>query len=613
MIQNASFQRKVIYLGLIALLMIPLYVIGQPATKVQSNPGGRLAQLRTEYDLAPAELGEINPASESMKLATLGMRGVAASILWLKTNHYKKTEDWEKFVGAVKQMTKLQPNFVSVWEFQSHNLSYNISVEHDDYRFRYLWVKKGIEFLLEGTRYNRREPKLYGQAGWFLGQKVGRPDEYRQFRRLFPEDKDFHNTLNAHVHMDDARGGRENKPDNWLTSRLWYQNAYSIIQTGAGRLRGTAPHIFYAHGPKTLMNYADAIESEGILDEHAEYAWKRAGDAWVQFGDRVVPHTSGIRFRLNDLEQARLDADRLAQEFEDFLPGLREGIRQEKIDALSPADRKAFDMPYEEIIVAPTSVQMRQVRAEQAIMVNEQEAAQRAPKDKKAKAIKLANDLAEQREEARKIEGYQENVNYAYWMARCEIEQLNETVSARNDVYNAKEAMERAELLLAKQLFESAWDKWAKLFNDHPELVNQLTEDDLFEDIQHYVRLLGQLDEEIPEDFALRPILEKYDRGPAPDPSEAPLARPGDPLPNTPGYSPPPTEPHGPGAEPKPVESEAPEDKEEKKPAEDKPAEDKPAEEEKPEGDAPAEKPEGEESVDDKPAEPAAESDTSDE
>ena len=115
------------------------------------------------------------------------MRGVAANILWTKANEYKRTENWEALVATVNQMAKLQPNFVSVWEFQSHNLSYNISVEQDDYRFRYRWVKKGIDFLIQGTRYNRREPRLFWTVGWYTGQKFGRADEHKQFRRLFRE------------------------------------------------------------------------------------------------------------------------------------------------------------------------------------------------------------------------------------------------------------------------------------------------------------------------------------------------------------------------------------------------------------------------------------------
>ena len=111
MIQNVAFQRKVLYLAIMALLMIPLYMIGHPAAgdpmAQNSTPGGKLSQLRTEYALSQAELGEIDPASETMKLATLGMRGVAANILWTKANEYKKKENWEGMIAVVNQMAKL--------------------------------------------------------------------------------------------------------------------------------------------------------------------------------------------------------------------------------------------------------------------------------------------------------------------------------------------------------------------------------------------------------------------------------------------------------------------------------------------------------------------------
>ena len=80
---NKSFQRKVIYIALMALLLVPLSCISRPATP-GPNPdeGGILARKRTEYNLSQAELGEIDPASETMKLALIGMRGVAAKIHW---------------------------------------------------------------------------------------------------------------------------------------------------------------------------------------------------------------------------------------------------------------------------------------------------------------------------------------------------------------------------------------------------------------------------------------------------------------------------------------------------------------------------------------------------
>ena len=205
MSRSASFARKIAYIGAIALLLLPIAALSQPATVAPGpagapgqgvrSPGGKLAQLRATYNLAQAELGEIDPASETMKLSTLGLRGVAANILWGWANYYKKIEDWDKLEMTVNQIIRLQPNFVEVWDFQAHNLSYNVSVEFDDYRMRYQWVKKGIDFLILGSHYNRGEPGILSQVGWFVGQKIGRADEHQQFRRLFRDDKDFHQTF----------------------------------------------------------------------------------------------------------------------------------------------------------------------------------------------------------------------------------------------------------------------------------------------------------------------------------------------------------------------------------------------------------------------------------
>ncbi|HSO48304.1 MAG TPA: hypothetical protein VLQ68_10280 [Rhizobiaceae bacterium] len=174
MSQDLSFWRKVVYIGVIVLLLFPLFWIGQPATR--TSAGGVLARLRADNDLSQAELGEIDPAGESMKLATLGLRNVAANLLWEKSFEYKKKEDWEGLSATLNQITKLQPNFITVWEHQAHNLSYNVSVEFDDYRMRYHWVKKGIDFLAEGIRKNRENPRLLHNTGWITGQKIGRAD-----------------------------------------------------------------------------------------------------------------------------------------------------------------------------------------------------------------------------------------------------------------------------------------------------------------------------------------------------------------------------------------------------------------------------------------------------
>ena len=100
---------------------------------------------------AQVNLGEVDPASETIKLATLGLRGVAVNLLWEKANYYKKAEDWTNLTATLEQLAKLQPNFITFWKFQAWNLTYNVSVEFDDYRDRYYYVRRGIEFL-QGRR-----------------------------------------------------------------------------------------------------------------------------------------------------------------------------------------------------------------------------------------------------------------------------------------------------------------------------------------------------------------------------------------------------------------------------------------------------------------------------
>ena len=150
-----------------------------------------LAQLRNEYDLSQAQLGEIDPGSVTIKLATLGLRGVAANILWEKATDYKMKKDWTNFGATLNQITKVQPNFINVWINQSWNLSYNVSVEFDDYRERYRWVIKGFDFLKDGIKYNDRQPGLPWEMGRMISQKIGKADEVKQYRRLFKEDDDF--------------------------------------------------------------------------------------------------------------------------------------------------------------------------------------------------------------------------------------------------------------------------------------------------------------------------------------------------------------------------------------------------------------------------------------
>lgn len=503
MSQDLSFWRKVVYIGVIVLLLFPLFWIGQPATR--TSAGGVLARLRADNDLSQAELGEIDPAGESMKLATLGLRNVAANLLWEKSFEYKKKEDWEGLSATLNQITKLQPNFITVWEHQAHNLSYNVSVEFDDYRMRYHWVKKGIDFLAEGIHKNRENPRLLHNTGWITGQKIGRADEHVQYRELFRKDKDFHESLFQNgVPIDDAKGW-DTRPDNWLVSQLWYQRAERAVDAGFP-LKGKSPLIFHADNPMSRINYSSTIEEEGVLGETAQQSWYEAGKGWAQYGRRPIPTSWGHNVRLGEYAQNNEEIERTRDRLAELAPGVREQIRQEKIAALSPTLRAALDVPEEKL----TEENYRQhLDALAKTTVTHSEVAQRAPEQNRDAAEKLAERLSDQELMSSRISHYRSIVNYEYWDFRCAAEQTATAVAARELLYKAQRAYDAADLENARNLYEASWRDWRKIYDQYPRLMDDISAEELTSGIKQYQRLLQQLDEEVPADFPLRDLLKK--------------------------------------------------------------------------------------------------------
>jgi hypothetical protein len=520
MSRNQSFVRKVIYIAAIALLLLPLSALSQPATvgpkdrPELSSRGGKLSQLRERYNLAQAQLGEIDPASETMKLASLGLRGVAANILWGWAHHYKRVEDWDKVELTVNQIIRLQPNFLKVWDFQSHNLSYNISTEFDDYRMRYVWVKKGIAFLIEGTTYNRNEPGLLSEVGWFVGQKIGRSDERIQFRRMFREDDDFHQLFRENgVEVDQVAaygppGTDGQKPDNWLVSRLWYNKASEAVTSFGKPIRGMAPVLFYGRVPMSQINAADAMQRDGYFFEVAQQAWEKAAVEWRTYGDRELPTAGGFSVRMNDREQLVEHIKELRKEIDEVASGLHTKLREGKLAALPAEQRQAFDKPVEQ-----RSVDEKYAADYVAaiIMPSTSEILDGAPREFRPQIRRIVDQIANDERYILEIDRNRNVVAFDYWRTRVQAERTNEARQARNDVYNADKLFAQGEKFEeAKRLYERAWDTWAVLFKQFPQLMDNAEARDLIESISRYRDLLGQLDQPFPADFKLNDLLDMH-------------------------------------------------------------------------------------------------------
>jgi hypothetical protein len=489
--QRQRFIRKIIYVCIIAALLLPLSWLSQPETT--EAKGGRLAQMRSEYRLGQAQLGEIDPASETIKLATLGMRGVAANLLWNKSHEYNKNEDWVNLAATLEQIARLQPNFVSVWIYQGWNLSYNISVQFDNYHDRYHWVIRGVDFLKEGTQYNTNEPRLLSKIGYTIGNKIGRADEKVLYRQLFRDDDDFHG--------DRPKAQR----DNWLVGREWMLQAEDAVAKGVP-LRGESPLLFYSHPVMCLINYAEAMEEEGTFGEVAKDAWRKAAVAWTEFSNRDMPTQLNIFARLSEKELYQEKSKRAQEALAKLAPeGIREQVFADKVAKLPDEYRSLFKLA-PETLTKEQSQELSYMKYDLA--VKHLEVAERITGENRAAALQAAEEATLADEMANAIDIDRGIINYDYWNLRCEIEPTDAMLAARKQLYDADDAFTSAELTESQRLYEAGLQSWRKVLDAHPKLIEQVTTtDELVESIDHYRNVLNQLDQKFPEPFVLQDIL----------------------------------------------------------------------------------------------------------
>lgn len=275
-----SLQRKLLYLGGIVLLLIPITFLGlppEPAGKnAQGSPGGFLARLRTEKGLGESDLGNVDPASSTMNLLLLGFRGIATSILWMDAQDQQRNKDWAALRATTESIILLQPHFLKVWHFQGWNLAYNVSAEWDAVADRYYWVKEGIKFFKKGCARNEKYGELFWFTGDTTGKKIGRSDEWQQFRRYYQKDPDV------------ARFGGRPDPDvnprgidNYLEARDWFQRANDTVDKYKNEQHVMARFLCRAYPTRALFDFAAVLQREGTFDEVGRDAWHNGFIDWT--------------------------------------------------------------------------------------------------------------------------------------------------------------------------------------------------------------------------------------------------------------------------------------------------------------------------------------------
>ncbi len=305
----SSRQRKLVYLCGILILLIPIIWLGRPSAG--EDRGGKLAQLRTRYDLGENQLGKVDPTSAAMNLVLLGFRGIAADLIWLDADHNEEIKNWAELRANVDAIIMLQPHFVKVWQFQGWNLAYNVSAAWDLVADRYYWVKEGAKFLKQGCLVNGKVAQLPYEEGRIVGTKVGRADEWQYFRKFF-KFKDPNEDL--YKGRPDPEINPQSK-DNYLAAKDLYLNANDLERKFPQSI-SMLEVLFRSYPYRSQLSYPDALQREGTFDEVSRTGWQEAYHEWVDvFGQEMYDMPTGNKYKLEMgpreiIEQAQAqDAD----------------------------------------------------------------------------------------------------------------------------------------------------------------------------------------------------------------------------------------------------------------------------------------------------------------
>lgn len=410
-----SNQRKLIYMGGILLLMVFIILLGKPSDGTPTS-GGKISDLREQYNLGEATLGDVDPASSTMNLVLLGFRGIASSILWSEAEDHKARKNWSQLQQTADSITLLQPHFRQVWEYQAWNLGFNVSSECDAVADRYYWVKQGAQYIIKGTKRSTHFPELQFETGRFFSQKIGRADEKEQFRDFFLHDPEVV-AKQSKATRDDLKRLKKELPgqyvaqtqyrdeainpeglDNYLVAKKWYEQANELTKLYEQH-RMDLP-LFQAYPYHSMMDYAEAREQDGFYNEkdkaevttwsaESVRSWKDAGKAWVEdYGSKVFT-------------------------------------------AAGTADAITFTLAGTE--------------ADLGKMVN-------AEGEPDGQLVRALSSTDQTRSKLFWQDRYHSTTNFKYWKFRCEVEQRPEMVAARRDFHIGKKAFR--ERLAEKEAME---------------------------------------------------------------------------------------------------------------------------------------------------------------
>ena len=127
---------------------------------------------------APAYAMQAPPFLNFLVVGLGGFRGIAAEILWSRSERLQDEGRYLELVQLADWITWLDPHAVDAWNYNAWNMAYNISAMMRRPEDRLRWVAHGIMLLRdEGLPANPHNARIRRELAWFYQHKIGSNDD----------------------------------------------------------------------------------------------------------------------------------------------------------------------------------------------------------------------------------------------------------------------------------------------------------------------------------------------------------------------------------------------------------------------------------------------------
>ena len=199
------------------------------------------------------------------------------------------------------------PEEDGLWGSLSHQLTFNTSMEFDTDAAKYVWVRRGIEVLLDEAESNENSIDAAWMAATFIGWKIGTSDEEAGLRKLFADDQALHDRISKYVDLKtcvDEKG----ELDCMLVASGIYDRCNQRVD-GSEEVKSKIGELERAAQPIVMLSRRARWFDRKLQFEAANQQWQQVLEEWQRLGEQVVePQDVWYQARKNAI-QFRLSTD----------------------------------------------------------------------------------------------------------------------------------------------------------------------------------------------------------------------------------------------------------------------------------------------------------------